>query len=115
MENKSIYCFKINKDTFELSRIEIPKYRIRKINNYGKFVYEWELPKINRYDKHFYLEPEKIDRFVNYKVFTFNPDAQNALNIIKSTLEKQLDEFTSKIQRTQNFLENIKRRNDNDL
>jgi hypothetical protein len=115
MENKPIYCFKLDNETFELTRIEITDYKIHRLNEYGRFRYKWENPKINKCDRYYYLEPKKMDRFVNYKVFTLNPDAQNALNIIKATLEKQLDEFTSKIKRTQIFLENIKRINDNDL
>lgn len=110
MENKPIYCFKLDNETFELTRFEITDYKIHKLNEYGRFRYKWENPKINKCDRYYYLEPKKMDRFVNYKVFTFDPDEKNALRIIEETLSSQLDEFKTKTSKTQELLNIIKER-----
>lgn len=102
-----IYCFKLDAETFELTRIEITDYETIKCNS-RRHIYKWEKPKINRCEKRFYLNPEKIDRFVNNKVFTFNPDREHAWYIIESTLETKLVEHKAAVEKISNTLNSVR-------
>lgn len=99
-----LYCFKFNDITGEITRIEIPEYR-RIVNTYSGIVsYRWDNPRINKSDTHFSVDSTKIDRFVSYKVFTFNDDYDYACKVIQETLLKDADMLEKQLSRKYELL-----------
>lgn len=87
----TLYCFKYDTETSELTKIEIPGYKIITNKYTDRKTYCFEKPKINKSDSHYQIPEAKLDRFVNDKLFTFNPDVENAKNIIYNTLMDKMD------------------------
>lgn len=108
MEN--LYCFKYDKENGKLTKIEIPEYGTS-INKYtSRKTYYFNKPKINKIDNYYQVPEEKIDRFVNDKVYTFNPDVENVKMIIYSTLEEKRDKAEFEYHKYQEELNKINKR-----
>ena len=89
--DKPIYCFKVNPYNGEITKYTIIDYRKRKINDCGRVVYTFRNPKACDGYAHYAIENSKLDRFVNYKLFTFEDDRARTERIIANTLcEKYL-------------------------
>lgn len=84
--DKPIYCFKVNPYNGEITKYTITDYRKRKINDCGRMVYTFRNPKVCDGYAHYAIENSKLDRFVNYKIFTFEDDQTRAERIIANTL-----------------------------
>lgn len=95
---ETLYCFKYDRENGKLTKIEIPEYKINTNRFTDRKTYCFEKPRINKSDNHYQIPEEKFDRFVSDKVFTFNPDVENAKYIIYDTLvdkrDKAYDEYT---------------------
>ena len=102
-----LYCFKYNKRNGKLTKIEIPEYKIV-TNKYTDIkTYCFEKPRINKYDRNYRVSEEKIDRFTNDKVFTFNPNVENVKQIICSTLEEKRDKAYSEYCKYDDMVDDI--------
>lgn len=97
VKDKPLYCFKLEINTndlkYNITKIEIPEY-ILKINCFTeRKCYCFENQFINKSCKHYVVEESKLDRFVSSKVYSFNPDIQNAKEIIFLELENKTNEY----------------------
>ncbi len=86
-----LYCFKYDKENGKLTKIEIPEYGTSVNRFTERKTYYFNKPRINKSSGLYQVKEEKIDRFVSDKIFTFNPDVENAKEIIYSTLLKKRD------------------------
>lgn len=88
LENKEpLYCFKLEEESGKIIRYIIPEWDIRNINNYGRFNYIFDIPEgMLKSKSKYYLENNKLDRFVSNKLITFNPDEEEAFQLIIHTL-----------------------------
>lgn len=99
-----LYCFKFDDITGEITSIAITEYKL-KFNQYtGRKTYSWDTPRINKADTHFTVHEEKLDRFVNNKVFTFDANFEHACRIIENTLKADIDRFEKQARRKQALL-----------
>lgn len=105
-----LYCFKYNGENCNITKIEIPEYRIDTNKYTGRKTYCFDKPRINKSDSHYQIPEGKLDRFVNDKIYTFNPDVENVKQIIYSTLEKKRDEAEYEYHRYQEELDIINER-----
>lgn len=97
----SLYCFKFNDITGEITKIEIPVFYTR-FNKYtGRCTYIWEKPRINKFDSRYSVPDEKIDRFVSNKVFTFKDDYDYVCGIIENTLLSDAEKLDAQLKRKQ--------------
>lgn len=97
----SLYCFKFNDITGEITRIEITNYNTRHNKYTGKCTYTWEKPRINKFDSKYSVSEEKIDRFVSNKVFTFRDDYEYVCGIIENTLLSDAEKLDAQLKRKQ--------------
>ena len=87
----TLYCFKFDDTTGEITKIEITEYK-RIIDTYtGRVHYRWNTPRINKADTHFSVTSDKMDRFVTNKVFTFKNDYDYVCGVIMRTLIEDID------------------------
>lgn len=86
-----LYCFKYDKENGKLTKIEIPEYGTSTNRFTERKTYYFNKPRINKSSSLYQVTEEKIDRFVNNKVFTFNPDVENVKQIIYSTLVDKMN------------------------
>lgn len=94
---ETLYCFKYDKENGKLTKIEIPEYATSVNKFTDRKTYYFNKPRINKSIGVYQVPEEKLDRFVNDKVFTFNPDVKNVKYIIYDTLvdkrDKAYDEY----------------------
>lgn len=102
---ETLYCFKYDKENGKLTKIEIPEYKIITNRFTDKKIYYFEKPKINKSDSHYQTPEEKLDRFVNDKIFTFNPDEQRVKRIILNTICCKRDKAKIEYHKYQNEVE----------
>lgn len=104
-----LYCFKLDPDTGEVKRYEIKDYHVKKRM--------WATPKEEicfkenlgtRTDYHYALKPNKLNRFVHEKVFTFDPDYGHAIGIIIDTLKQDVEESKLKFKRLEGILSRVR-------
>ena len=107
---ETLYCFKYDKENGKLTKIEIPEYKIITNRFTDRKKYCFEKPKINKSYSHYEIPEEKFDRFVSDKLFTFNPDVENAKQIIYSTLEYKRDRAELEYHKYQEELNKINER-----
>ena len=107
---ETLYCFKYDKENGKLTKIEISEYATR-VNKYtDRKTYYFNKPRINKSSGLYQVPEEKIDRFVSDKVFTFNPDVENAKQIIYSTLEEKRNKAELEYHKYQEELNKINER-----
>ena len=100
----TLYCFKFNDETGEITKIEITEYR-RTVDTYtGRVHYRWDTPRINKSDSHFSVTSDKMDRFVTNKVFTLKNDYQYASQIIADTICKDINDLEKQLRRKKELL-----------
>ena len=97
----SLYCFKFNDITGEITRIEITNYNTRYNSYTGKCTYTWGTPRINKCDSKFSVSEDKLDRFVSNKVFTFKDDYEYVCGIIENTLLSDAEKLDAQLKRKQ--------------
>lgn len=107
MSKQPLYCFKVNPDTGEITTFTITEYQER-TNIYNDLVsYRWVTPRINTTDRFFVTYNGKLDKFTGNKVYSFNPDKQHAVGIMKATLEKKIEEYQKTEKRWQDILHRL--------
>ena len=78
--NDILYCFKLDKETGEVNKVEITDYSSgRFVNNKSFYRY-----KVN--GNLYYAYSSDLDRFKNDHVYSFNGDFDRAVEIIRSWL-----------------------------
>ena len=112
MENglKTLYCFKLH-ESGEIEKIEIPEWHTTRWNT-GRFVISFDsnVAQINKYDKRYFLDSNKLDRFVTNKLFTFDGDETRAREKIKKTLSERLINASDECDKNMRALSSITRR-----
>ena len=88
---ETLYCFKYDKENGKLTKTEIPEYGTSTNRFTGRKTYYFNKPRINKSSGLYQVPEEKIDRFVNDKVFTFNPDVENVKHIIYNTVVDKMN------------------------
>ena len=85
---KPLYCFKLDTETNQIEKITIASYR--EVRNSCRTFYKWETPRINKTDKHYTVTSDKLDKFANNKVFTFNDSLEDCVDVMrKDALAKE--------------------------
>lgn len=107
---ETLYCFKYDTETCEISKIKIQRYTVEQNKYTGRKTYKWSYPRINSVDMHYCLSEQKLDRYVSSKVFTFNPDVENVKQIIYSTLEERKDKAYEEYAKYQEMIHKINER-----
>ena len=85
-EQEKLYCFKLNKDTGEIKKIEISNYERRQWNNGEKF-FRYKLASTV-----YYAYEKDFDRFKNDRVYSLNDSLEDAIDIITNALSKKRDD-----------------------
>ena len=88
----TLYLFRLDENTGKLTRIAIPQ----KADTYRAGAYEkihWGVSKqYYKYTMHgttYYTDPNDIDKFKNWRVYSFNSDKEHAMKIIQSSLQER--------------------------
>lgn len=80
-----LYCFKLNEQSGEVTCIKISKYERRCLCEYTQtyaLKYKERFTGIKRE-----IRESNLDKFLNWKVYTFNSDPFHAYEIIRKSLE----------------------------
>lgn len=89
-QEKAIYMWFYNEETGEVTEHKpITHYRINKLNNGDAIIYY--VDDISKPVKNTRLD--KFDRCVCDKVYSFNPDKEAAVKLIKDCLKAKLDKY----------------------
>ena len=86
-----LYCYKYDMDTQELVEICIEHYTKRTNEFTERSTYSWTNPKVNKSYTHESVSDEKLDRFVNGKVYTFAHSKDYVLDIIAKDIDRRLE------------------------
>lgn len=107
---KPLYCFRVNPNTGEITKIVIPEYTEVRNQYTPRIIYKFTNC-INKEGKIYRIVDNKINRFVGMKVFTFNENTDNAYKIIKDTLANKINKLDSELKNTKNVLTRIETEN----
>lgn len=89
---RPLYVFKLDNITGEIKRFEIAHYHEKHLNRSGKVEYCFKLEGINKASSDLCVRNEKLNRFVNGKVVTFEDDIDKARRIIVQTLRNKSEQ-----------------------
>lgn len=89
---RPLYVFKLDNITGEIKRFEIAHYHEKHLNRFGKVEYEFKLEGINKASSDLCVRNEKLNRFVNGKVVSFEDDIDKARRIIVQTLRNKSEQ-----------------------
>ena len=106
MEN-TLYCFEFNEDTGELSKEEITEYKVSHpyslpaFSNIKQYRFKYK-------GRNIIIRDDKLDKFLNWKVYTFNDSLENVKSIIYDTIYNKRAEYEKQYNRYTKLLEIIK-------
>lgn len=85
-EGRTFYCFRLNKETGEITRLEIKDYKFDAWKGYPvrRRCYMFKVNS-NRYCAY----EDEFDRFKNDRVYSFNGSMEHAVQIIYKHLEEK--------------------------
>lgn len=107
LQDKPLYCFKVNPETGQIKKITIPRYNIKKPSHYtSRLIYIFGNC-ISNDGKTYRITSDKLDRFVGNKLFTFNGSILDAREVITDTLLDQLDNLEDKLIHTQTLYNKV--------
>lgn len=89
---KPLYVFKLDNITGEIIRFEITHYHEKHLNRFGKVEYCFKVDGINKASSDLSFRNEKLNRFVNGKVVSFEDDVDKARKIIVETLRNKSEQ-----------------------
>ena len=84
-EKRILYCFKLNKETGEIRKIEITNYASGMWNNKKQW-FRFRLESVV-----YYAYSQDFDRFKNDRMYSFSGNMQHAVGIIYQTLMEKRD------------------------
>ena len=114
--SEPLYCFHLNEATGQLRKYEIQDYVIRWCGYVVKHkCYSFMLALNEKSPYKYNIKTNNLDRYVGQKLFTQNPDIDNAINIIISTLEKKSLAAKKEHQRCERIIKRIKKVNTGQL
>lgn len=85
----TLYCFKLNMVTGEITRTEINSYHTNMDRYNQKYVYGFKMNFGTKYDYHYRIKEDKLDHFSHDKIFSFDPDIKKAKNIMYVSLKEK--------------------------
>ena len=91
-EMRPLYVFKLDNITGEIIRFEITHYHEKHLNRFGKVEYCFKVDGINKASSDLSFRNEKLNRFVNGKVVSFEDDVDKARKIIVETLRNKSEQ-----------------------
>lgn len=103
-EQKTLYCFKLNKETGEIRKIEITNYASGMWNNKKQW-YRFRLESVI-----YYAYSQDFDRFKNDRVYSFDGDFDRAVEIIRSTLIERKEKEYAVYEKHKNVLDTLNER-----
>lgn len=89
---RPLYVFKLDNITGEIKRFEITHYHEKHLNRFGKVEYCFKVDGINKASSDLSFRNEKLNRFVNGKVVSFEDDMDKARKIIVETLRNKSEQ-----------------------
>lgn len=99
---KPLYCFKLDEHTGKLSKFEVNEYEKVCLSKYTKrcaFFYKHTLGK--QTETKYEVYECNLDKFVNWKVHTFNPDVEHVKRIILDALLERENKAQADLDRWQ--------------
>lgn len=107
-KQKPLYCFKVVDDKFTLEKLEITDYVKSKFSSYSpRWSYSWGAPNIIKGQTGYSISSDKLDRYVNEKVFTFDDDINRVYEIIYRQISKDLDIYEKRYTKARNNLKSL--------
>ena len=106
MEN-TLYCFEFNEDTGEISKEEITEYKVSHPYNLPAFSHIKQY-RFKYKGRNITIKDDKLDKFLNWKVYTFNDSLENVKSIIYDTIYNKKVEFEKQYNRYTELLEIVK-------
>ena len=104
---KTLYCFKFDDITGDVTRIAIHEYKEMDLNkSHG---YKFHSDEITVGETCYFVELNKLDRFCHKKVFTFHEDYQFARKIIENTLLETMKNAERKARRCSYLVNKLER------
>ena len=103
-EKKTLYCFKLNKETGEVKRIEINNYASGMWNNKKQWF------RFRSESVIYYAYSQDFDRFKNDRVYSFNDDMNHAIEIMYQTLMEKSEKEYRDYQKHHNLMCEISER-----
>lgn len=102
-EKRSLYCYRFLESTdtnnSSLERIVIDEWHLSK--GLCRSVYKFKANYLYRKGGNYTLLEDKLDRFVNGKIFTFNPDPNFAIETISKQLKDDVVAAQVKLNRAE--------------
>ena len=89
---RPLYVFKLDNITGEIKRFEVTHYHEKHLNRFGKVEYCFKVDGINKASSDLSFRNEKLNRFVNGKVVSFEDDVDKARKIIVETLRNKSEQ-----------------------
>lgn len=83
-QDKILYCFKLDEKTAKISKYEINIYEYKIFYGKEHIVYHHNLD--CKYATNHDIAVDNLDKFIHFKVHTFNPKIEDAIAIINSEL-----------------------------
>ena len=104
MDSEILHCFKLVEANgrYQLEHFEITDWSLRKL--YSGFEYSFKGNLIESSYRNETVKDSKLDRFVNNKVFTFNPEEDHAKMIIEYELNSKKQKAEEKLKRCSEML-----------
>lgn len=107
LQDKPLYCFKVNPETGQITKITIPRYNIKKPSHYtSRLIYVFGNC-ISNDGKTYRITSDKLDRFVGNKLFTFNGSSDDAYKFILETINEQINDLENKCKNAKRQFTNI--------
>lgn len=111
MGNK-LYCFKLDDITGKIKKYTITDFKFSK-NAYGyetRDVWQFRGQLGNNDTYRYYVERNKLDRFVTNKLYTLNGDEDRAYQIIMDAIRDKADKAERDMKRYNGLLEKVMER-----
>ena len=88
---QTLYCFKVDDATGDMEKYEITDYEYLDTGNYQyRPVYRF-MSVFSSYKCKYSVRVKNIDKYVSHKLFTFNPDTNRAVSLIRKELKRKAD------------------------
>lgn len=104
----SLYCFRLDEHTGLTEKFEVIEYNkvcLSKYTGRHAFFYKHTLGKET--ETKYEVYESNLDRLVNWKVHSFNSDAEHARQIILDTLLKKEEKARTDLERWQNVINKL--------
>lgn len=99
-----LYRFKLNYETGEVTRLEITEYDLCQWAN-GEQYYRWQIMS----NVHYCYIKRDLDKFKSKRLYSFNPDMENAREVIKQFISEKRCAAHEEYLRTTELIEKIER------